>query len=152
MGREVSGGGRFALLAMGCFRGWLFEWMRKVWLVLLFFKWLQSARFVELIPCCLFPRRCCYTWIDLSDSAPLKIMELGCAVVPIKEINLVLKTPVLLRRAELDWKIYLSARQNSPGDTCSWWTSLDVPFPFWGRFAVISEVTFPWVVSGCCFC
>lgn len=69
-------------------------------------------------------------------------MELACAVVPIKEINLVLKTPVLLRRAELYRKIYLSARQNSPGDICSRWASLDVCFPVWGRFAAILELAF----------
>lgn len=79
-------------------------------------------------------------------------MELVCAVVPIKEINLVLKTPVLLRRAELDRRIYLSAGQNPPGDICSWWASPDVHFPVWGRFAVILELAFPLVVLCCCFC
>lgn len=60
-------------------------------------------------------------------------MELVCAVVPIKEINLVLKTPVLFRGGELDRRIYLSAGQNSPGDICSWWASLDVHFPVPGE-------------------
>jgi len=70
-------------------------------------------------------------------------MELVCAVVPIKEINLVLKTPVLLRRAELDRRIYLSARRNSPGDICSWWASLHARFPARGRFAGILGLAFP---------
>lgn len=69
-------------------------------------------------------------------------MELVCAVVPIKEINLVLKTLVLLRRAELDRRIYLCW----PGSHCrhsSWWASPDVRPPLWGRFAVVWEPCFP---------
>lgn len=68
-------------------------------------------------------------------------MELVCTVVPIKEINLVLKTPVLLRGAELEGRLYLSARQNSPGDISPGWTSLGIIL--WGRFGGVLQLAFP---------
>lgn len=58
-------------------------------------------------------------------------MELGCAVVPIKEINLVLKTLVLLEEQNLVRRIYL-CQAESPWSHLLWVSIPGCSLPFGG--------------------
>lgn len=69
-------------------------------------------------------------------------MELGCAVVPIKEINLVLKTLVLLEEQNLVGRIYL-CQAGSPWSHLLWVGIPGCALPFGGDLLSFGTWHFP---------